>query len=36
MRLLDIAGYIQYTMPILRPEELAGIMEDNDQFGIGK
>jgi hypothetical protein len=36
MRLLDIAGYIQYTMPILRPEELAGITEVNDPLGIGK
>jgi hypothetical protein len=36
MRLLDIAGYIQYVMPTLRPEELAGITEANDPLGILK
>jgi hypothetical protein len=36
MRLFDIAGYIQYVMPILRPEELAGITEENDPLGIRK
>jgi hypothetical protein len=36
LRLLDIAGYIQYVMPILRPEELADITEENDPLGIRK
>jgi hypothetical protein len=36
MRLLDIAGCIQYVMPILRPGELAGITEENDPSGIRK
>jgi Zinc knuckle len=36
MRLLDIAGYIQYIMPILRPEELADIKEANDPLFIRK
>jgi hypothetical protein len=36
MCLLDTAGYIQYVMPTLRPEELAGITEVNDLLGILK
>jgi hypothetical protein len=36
LRLLDIAGYIQYVMPILRPEELADITEENDPLDIRK
>jgi hypothetical protein len=36
MRLLNIAGYTQYVMPTLRPEELAGITEANDPLGILK
>jgi hypothetical protein len=34
MRPLDIAVYVEYVMPTLRPEELSGITEENDPLGI--
>jgi hypothetical protein len=36
MRLLDIAGYIQYVMPILSAKALGDITEENDPLGIRK
>jgi hypothetical protein len=36
MLLLELPGYLVHNLPILRPEDLAGITEENDPLGIRK